>query len=118
MNEPGSPGFRVSLPRFNSASATMYTLSLELKDSLDWLRQGLDAMISGRGEGPPWGTDEVGVEFGKQYTDTACTAFVAIGSYVEQVADGASKLATASDRYRRLDDFGAVNLAELRRSLG
>lgn len=110
-------GFDVQPLRINNASATLYSMSLELGDAIGLLRMTLEFELCGSGGGPPWGTDEVGAEFGRLYTETAAVALPAIESCRDQIEGGAWNLADASRNFQSLNEVGAVNLAELRRSL-
>jgi uncharacterized protein YukE len=53
----------------------------EISTALDELRKALDAQRS------PWGGDEIGARFGREYTEFVTQAFAAIGTYQDQVAD-------------------------------
>lgn len=58
----------------------------QLTDEAKAIIAALDQLSKVLGaQGSPWGGDEVGARFGREYTDFVRQAFTAIGTYHEQV---------------------------------
>lgn len=89
---PGS-GFQVHSDGMRQQAATIADCGQQIAQVLNNLRA---ALTSG---GEPWGTDDLGKQFGPSYTDPANQGFGSLASLGTAVTNVANQLVTQADNY-------------------
>lgn len=102
-------GFLIQPPVLSAAGSIMSNVVYEMNAAADNLRQDMAYALMGPGnETVPWGTDDVGREFGQQFGETVGTVWPSVESYRHQIDFGARVLLGAATTFENLSIGGAA----------
>ena len=97
-----SDRFEVEPETLRSGAAAFARTAPDVEDALNRLRSQLSAL------GRPWGDDEPGRAFAKEYEPNARALMDAIATLAEGTASMGRGLATMAGRYERSDSASAI----------
>lgn len=93
-----SPGFQVDSDAVRAQAAIL----AECGDEIAQILTSLRGTLSGGGE--PWGTDDLGQQFGPEYTGPANQGFASLAGLGTALANVANQLVAQADSYDELEE--------------